>query len=116
MAYTENDSFNTAFPFNIRLRELVISSAAAITIFLGLFGVSFAPAHDDVQASTSIKGDRLTLGGEEACAGQAWGNWNDACLKALSLKQDVRLAPSRTVDFHHNDRNLTVLAKMPSQT
>ncbi|WP_321504134.1 hypothetical protein [Breoghania sp.] len=116
MAYTENDSFSTAFPFSIRLRELVLASAAAMTIFLGLFGVSFAPAHDNTQVTGEIKGDRLALGGEEACAGQAWGNWNDACLKALSQKQDVRLVPSRTVDFHQTDRNLTVLAKMPSQS
>ncbi len=116
MAYTENDRFNTAFPFNIRLRELVISTAAAVTVFMGLFGVSFAPAYDDMQTGAAMKSDRLAIGGEPACAGQAWGNWNNACLKALSGQDNMRLAPSRTVDFTDTDHNLTVLTRMPAQS
>ncbi|WP_321340890.1 hypothetical protein [Breoghania sp.] len=116
MAYTESDSFNSAFPFNISLRELVISTAAAMTIFLGLFGVSFAPAHDDMQTGAAMKSDRLAIGGEQACAGQAWGNWNDACLQALSGKDNLRLAPNRTVEFTDTNRNLTVLTRMPTQS
>ncbi|PTW60102.1 hypothetical protein C8N35_105102 [Breoghania corrubedonensis] len=118
MAYTEHDTFHMSLPFSIRPRELTVATAAALVVFfLALFGISFGTAGaGDVVSASPMKSDRHAIGYEDACAGQAWGNWNESCLKALSKRQDLRLAPSRTVEFRDTGRQLSVLQRQPSNS
>ena len=114
MAYMEHESFHTALPFDIRPRELTVATVAALAVFfVALFGVSFGNAGSDNNVAGSVKSDRNAIGYEDACAGQAWGNWNEACLKALSTKDNLRLAPSRTVEFRDAGRQISVLVRKP---
>ena len=116
MTYTEQNRFQVTFPFNTSPRELAIATGAAVGIvFLAMVGIGMGTGADEVTAAP-VKADRLAIGGEQACAGQAWGNWSEACLKALTEKQNVSLVPSRTVEFRDAGRQLSVLTSEPSNS
>ena len=115
--YMENDSLPTSLPFNLRPREMTVAAIASLFIFfLAFFGVSFATAGSGAVATGPVKSDRQAIGYENACAGQAWGNWSEDCLKALSKKQNLNLAPSRTVEFRDADQQLSVLTRTPRRS
>ena len=116
MTYTEQSRFQFTLPFNTSPRELAIATGAAVGIvFVAMLAIGMGTGSDNVTAAP-VKADRQAIAGEQACAGQAWGNWSEACLKALTAKQNVNLAPSRTVEFRDAGRQLSILTSEPTNS
>lgn len=115
MAYTDHGAWHNAAPFNLSFREVAIATAAALTVYFTLFGVGISSDASDVM-SAGTKMDRMPLAGEPACAGQAWGAWSQDCLNALTQKENLQLAPSRTVEFRDGERQLSILVREPAKS
>ncbi|AXS40557.1 hypothetical protein D1F64_11425 [Breoghania sp. L-A4] len=106
------------------LRELAIATAAALIVFFGgvqlITGVTADNGIGAIPAAAQ-KMDRLPLGGNVTCSGQAWGAWSEECLNAIgqtrgARSNGLRVIAIETVEIRDEARNTSTLVRQPTDS